>query len=357
MQRPRAADRGARCSTAPGGCSCSRTSSTTPTSGRCSAAPRRSGVDAVLVTPRCADPLYRRSIRVSMGTVFQVPWTRIDPWPGGSGAAARRWASPWRPWPWRTTRWASTSWPPTRPSGSPWCSAPRATGCRGARSPAVDLTVRIPMAGGRRLAQRRRGRRRGGLGAAGAGLTGVRIVVSGTHASGKSTLVSDLAAALRVRPAARPLRAGRRRSSRAGAESFVAQLESRRSGSSSCPPAPTSSPSAARVDFLAYLEALADLGRRSASPDAPRRPARRHAPRRWPTSTCSSCSRSRCPTSSGCPTTRTPSCGRRWTRACSTCATTTTSSGRTAGWSRSPARPRRRVAQVARRGRGRSGGG
>jgi tRNA G18 (ribose-2'-O)-methylase SpoU len=41
------------------------------------------GIDAVLVTPRCADPLYRRSIRVSMGTVFQVPWTRIDPWPGG----------------------------------------------------------------------------------------------------------------------------------------------------------------------------------------------------------------------------------------------------------------------------------
>jgi tRNA G18 (ribose-2'-O)-methylase SpoU len=41
------------------------------------------GVDAVLVTPRCADPLYRRSIRVSMGTVFQVPWTRIEPWPKG----------------------------------------------------------------------------------------------------------------------------------------------------------------------------------------------------------------------------------------------------------------------------------
>jgi tRNA G18 (ribose-2'-O)-methylase SpoU len=41
------------------------------------------GVDAVLVTPRCADPLYRRSIRVSMGTVFQVPWTRLSPWPAG----------------------------------------------------------------------------------------------------------------------------------------------------------------------------------------------------------------------------------------------------------------------------------
>ena len=41
------------------------------------------GVDAVLVTPRCADPFYRRSVRVSMGTVFQVPWTRIAPWPAG----------------------------------------------------------------------------------------------------------------------------------------------------------------------------------------------------------------------------------------------------------------------------------
>jgi tRNA G18 (ribose-2'-O)-methylase SpoU len=39
------------------------------------------GADAVLVTPRCADPLYRRSVRVSMGTVFQVPWTRLASWP------------------------------------------------------------------------------------------------------------------------------------------------------------------------------------------------------------------------------------------------------------------------------------
>lgn len=35
------------------------------------------GVDAVLTTPTCCDPLYRRAARVSMGTVFQVPWTRI----------------------------------------------------------------------------------------------------------------------------------------------------------------------------------------------------------------------------------------------------------------------------------------
>lgn len=45
-------------------------------------------VDAVLVTPSCADPLYRRAARVSMGTVFQVPWTRI----GGEDVHA--WPSP-----------------------------------------------------------------------------------------------------------------------------------------------------------------------------------------------------------------------------------------------------------------------
>ncbi len=32
-------------------------------------------MDAVLLTPDCSDPLYRRAIRVSMGTVFQIPWT------------------------------------------------------------------------------------------------------------------------------------------------------------------------------------------------------------------------------------------------------------------------------------------
>ena len=38
-------------------------------------------IDAVLVTPTCSDPLYRRAVRVSMGTVFQVPWTRIGDQP------------------------------------------------------------------------------------------------------------------------------------------------------------------------------------------------------------------------------------------------------------------------------------
>ncbi|QOQ38771.1 TrmH family RNA methyltransferase [Trueperella pecoris] len=43
------------------------------------------GVDGVLVTEHCADPLYRRSVKVSMGTVFQVPWTRVDHWPRSIG--------------------------------------------------------------------------------------------------------------------------------------------------------------------------------------------------------------------------------------------------------------------------------
>ena len=83
MHRPDAAVGRVGPRAARAGWPCSRTSSTTPTSARSSAAAAALGVDAVLVTPRCADPLYRRSVRVSMGTVFQVPWTRVDRWPGG----------------------------------------------------------------------------------------------------------------------------------------------------------------------------------------------------------------------------------------------------------------------------------
>lgn len=38
------------------------------------------GFDAVLLAPRCADPLYRRSIKVAMGAVFTTPWTRLPSW-------------------------------------------------------------------------------------------------------------------------------------------------------------------------------------------------------------------------------------------------------------------------------------
>ncbi|HEV2778179.1 MAG TPA: RNA methyltransferase [Actinophytocola sp.] len=41
------------------------------------------GVDGVLLGPGCSDPLYRRSVRVSMGHVLAVPFARLEPWPGG----------------------------------------------------------------------------------------------------------------------------------------------------------------------------------------------------------------------------------------------------------------------------------
>ncbi|MGW2345548.1 TrmH family RNA methyltransferase [Streptomyces sp. NPDC001661] len=39
------------------------------------------GMDAVLLSPDCADPLYRRSVKVSMGAVFSVPYARLEAWP------------------------------------------------------------------------------------------------------------------------------------------------------------------------------------------------------------------------------------------------------------------------------------
>jgi tRNA G18 (ribose-2'-O)-methylase SpoU len=47
---------------------------------RCAAA---FGIDAILLSPRCADPLYRRAIKVSMGAVFSVPYARMTEWYGG----------------------------------------------------------------------------------------------------------------------------------------------------------------------------------------------------------------------------------------------------------------------------------
>ena len=55
---------------------------------RCAAA---LGMDAVLVTRSCCDPLYRRSVRVSMGTVFQIPWTWAEgEWPRTGLAQLKR---------------------------------------------------------------------------------------------------------------------------------------------------------------------------------------------------------------------------------------------------------------------------
>jgi tRNA G18 (ribose-2'-O)-methylase SpoU len=48
------------------------------------------GFDAVLLAPRCADPLYRRSIKVAMGAVFTMPWTRLPDWHDALASLAER---------------------------------------------------------------------------------------------------------------------------------------------------------------------------------------------------------------------------------------------------------------------------
>jgi tRNA G18 (ribose-2'-O)-methylase SpoU len=48
------------------------------------------GAGAVLMDPTCCDPLYRRTVRVSLGYVLRVPFARLQPWPGALAAVARR---------------------------------------------------------------------------------------------------------------------------------------------------------------------------------------------------------------------------------------------------------------------------
>lgn len=105
------------------------------------------GADAVLVTPQCADPLYRRSVRVSMGTVFQVPWTRLPDWPQALDAV-------------RGHGFVIAGLDPD-PAGMPladFCAArpervalvfgTEGAGLSPSGAERVDLRVRIPMAGG-----------------------------------------------------------------------------------------------------------------------------------------------------------------------------------------------------------------
>ncbi|GGO97428.1 TrmH family RNA methyltransferase [Actinomyces gaoshouyii] len=109
------------------------------------------GMDAVLVTPRCADPLYRRSVRVSMGTVFQVPWTRIDPWPALDDLHAAGFTV-------AAMALSEDSMSLDAFAASPACASPRSRvalvlgtegdGLRRRTVSACDAVVRIPMAGG-----------------------------------------------------------------------------------------------------------------------------------------------------------------------------------------------------------------
>ena len=109
------------------------------------------GVDAVLVTPRCADPLYRRSVRVSMGTVFQVPWTRINAWPDPGELHRAGWTV-------AALALSEDAVDLDDFAASPACTAPdsrvavvlgtEGDGLAARTIAAADAVVRIPMAGG-----------------------------------------------------------------------------------------------------------------------------------------------------------------------------------------------------------------
>lgn len=105
------------------------------------------GMDAVLLDPLCCDPLYRRAVRVSMGEVFAVPWTRLAPWPAALASV-------------RSAGFPLLALTPDQPSTSlaDLVLAPgeRAAVLLGAEGPgltagalaAADRRVRIPMAAG-----------------------------------------------------------------------------------------------------------------------------------------------------------------------------------------------------------------
>jgi len=102
------------------------------------------GVDAVLLGPRCADPLYRRSVRVSMGHVLRVPFATVPSWEGLAALLAG------------FTILALAPHPPSVDLSTVDPAAPRLALVVGAEGPGLtdaalavaDVRVRIPMAGG-----------------------------------------------------------------------------------------------------------------------------------------------------------------------------------------------------------------
>lgn len=71
-------------------------------------------MDAVLLSPTCCDPLNRRAVRVSMGTVFQIPWARLGDGQRTGPPAAWSACTPWafKPWPWPSVTTPCPSTPP-----------------------------------------------------------------------------------------------------------------------------------------------------------------------------------------------------------------------------------------------------
>ncbi|MGK5446199.1 TrmH family RNA methyltransferase [Streptomyces radiopugnans] len=105
------------------------------------------GMDAVLLSPDCADPLYRRSVKVSMGAALQVPWTRLESWPEDVGVL--------REAGYVTAALALDEdavdlgeFAARRPSRLALILGSEGDGLRPSTVAAADVTVRIPMSAG-----------------------------------------------------------------------------------------------------------------------------------------------------------------------------------------------------------------
>jgi tRNA G18 (ribose-2'-O)-methylase SpoU len=105
------------------------------------------GMDGVLLSPSCADPLYRRAVRVSMGQVLTVPYARLEPWPAGLDRLREAGFELWALTP------AADALPLDRVEAGPPDRVAVLLGAEGpglsaAALAAADRRVRIPMARG-----------------------------------------------------------------------------------------------------------------------------------------------------------------------------------------------------------------
>jgi tRNA G18 (ribose-2'-O)-methylase SpoU len=120
---------------------------------RCAAA---LGIDAVILSPRCADPLYRRSVKVSMGAVFAIPYGRMTDWRAGlAGLRAAGFTLLALTPDERATPIAAALESPSSPNGLAQAALLLGTEGDGLSSrwlQEADLAVRIPMKPGARAA-------------------------------------------------------------------------------------------------------------------------------------------------------------------------------------------------------------
>ena len=86
------------------------------------------GIDGLLLDPRCADPFYRRSVRVSMGHILALPFAVLPDWPARPRRGCTRPATPPSRSPRPPTRSTSTDVDPRSTRGRRCCSAPRGRG-------------------------------------------------------------------------------------------------------------------------------------------------------------------------------------------------------------------------------------